>query len=134
MGFYILNPASFQDKLQYVLSTTLSALGDGLTCFQEPLLVKWMYVHFICQRQYVSTSHHENRFIFFLFFFLFKQYLNEKVCPKSYKDSPRGLTSSIHTFHYRSKTVKRAYKSQRINMLTGSTNIHLFRYMKSVRI
>ena len=43
-------------------------------------------------------------------------------------------TSSIRTFHYRSKTVKRAYKSQRINMLTGSTNVHLFRYMKSVRI
>ena len=36
-----------------------------------------------------------------------------KVCPKSYKDSLRGLTSSIHPFYYRSKTVKRAYKSQR---------------------
>ena len=64
------------------------------------------------------------------FLTIFKQ----EVYPKSYKDSPRGLTSSIRTFHYRSKRVKRAYKSQRINMLTGSTNVHLFRYMKSVRI
>ena len=71
------------------------------------------------------------------FLTIFKQ----EVCPKSYKDSPRGLTSSIRTFHYcprrvtsRSKRVKTAYKSQRINMLTGSTNVHLFRYMKSVRI
>ena len=33
------------------------------------------------------------------FLTIFKQ----EVYPKSYKDSPRGLTSSIRTFHYRSK-------------------------------
>ena len=60
-------------------------------------------------------------FFFFNFFFFFKTIFKQEVWPKSYKDSSRGLTSSIHTFHYRSKTVKRMYKSQRINMLTGRT-------------
>ena len=74
--------------------------------------------------EFFYLSHLQDFFVcnsFFFFLTIFKQ----EVCPKSYKDSSRGLTSSIHTFHYRSKTVKKAYKSQRINMLTGRTNVHL---------
>lgn len=59
----------------------------------------------IGERSFVSSA-------IYIYIFFFKTTFKHDVCPKSYKGSPRGLTSSIHAFYYRGKTVKRAYKSQ----------------------
>lgn len=66
----------------------------------------------------------------------FSFYLNN-IQTRFFPQELQGLTEGAYfeyTYISLYKTVKKAYKSQRINMLTGSTNVHLFRYMKSVRI